>query len=97
MLETWIWFFGQEDLEKGTATHSSSLAWRIPLTEDPVGLVYGGLKELDMTEQLTLSLTFILLIINFIAIKLAIKILKIFFMHWIYLHIRAELHVFLEL
>ena len=37
--------------------------------------------QVDMTEQLTLSLTFILLIINFIAIKLAIKILKIFFMH----------------
>ena len=30
---------GQEDpLEKGTATHSSILAWRIPLTEEPGGL-----------------------------------------------------------
>ena len=30
---------GQEDpLEKGMATHSSSLAWRIPWTEEPVGL-----------------------------------------------------------
>ena len=30
---------GQEDpLEKGMATHSSILAWRIPWTEKPVGL-----------------------------------------------------------
>ena len=30
---------GQEDpLEKGMATHSSILAWRIPWTEDPDGL-----------------------------------------------------------
>ena len=26
---------GQEDLEKGMATHSSVLAWRIPWTEEP--------------------------------------------------------------
>ena len=37
--ETWIWSLGQEDpLEKGTATHSSILAWRIPRTEEPNGL-----------------------------------------------------------
>ena len=30
---------GQEDpLEKGRATHSSILAWRVPLTEEPGGL-----------------------------------------------------------
>ena len=30
---------GQEDpLEKGTATYSSFLAWRIPWTEEPGGL-----------------------------------------------------------
>ena len=30
---------GQKDpLEKGMATHSSSLAWRIPRTEEPSGL-----------------------------------------------------------
>ena len=36
MLETWIQALGQENpLEKGMATHSSVLAWRIPWTEDP--------------------------------------------------------------
>ena len=34
--ETWVWSLGWEDpLEKGMATHSSILAWRIPWTEEP--------------------------------------------------------------
>ena len=38
---------GQEaPLEEGTATHSSILAWRIPLTEQP-GYSPWGRKELD--------------------------------------------------
>ena len=36
-------------LEKGTATRSSILAWRIPWTEEPDGL-QGGFKESDTTE-----------------------------------------------
>jgi len=33
MQETWVRFLGWEDLlEKGKATHSSILAWRIPWT-----------------------------------------------------------------
>ena len=31
------------EVEKGTATHSSILAWRIPGTEDPSGLQSMGL------------------------------------------------------
>ena len=39
MQETWIWFLGGEDpLEKEMATHSSTLAWKIPWTEEPGGL-----------------------------------------------------------
>ena len=31
MQETWVWSLGREDaLEKGMASHSSILAWRIP-------------------------------------------------------------------
>ena len=45
--ETWVQSLGQEDLlEKEMATHSSTLAWRIPRTEEP-----GGHKALDMTEK----------------------------------------------
>ena len=37
MRETWVWSLGWEDpLEKGKATHSSILAWRIPWTVHPV-------------------------------------------------------------
>ena len=36
MRETWVRFLGQEDrLEKEMATHSSTLAWKIPWTEEP--------------------------------------------------------------
>ena len=36
--ETLIPFLGREaPLEKGMATHSSILAWRIPWTEEPAG------------------------------------------------------------
>ena len=39
MQETWVRFLVQEDpLEKGMATQSSILAWRIPWTEEPAGL-----------------------------------------------------------
>ena len=46
---------GREDpLEKGMATHSSILAWRIPWTEEPGGLCTAlGVSESDTTEQLT--------------------------------------------
>ena len=36
MWETWVRFLGREDpLEKEMATHSRTLAWRIPWTEEP--------------------------------------------------------------
>ena len=37
--DTWVRSLGQEDpLEKETATHSSTLAWKIPWMEEPGGL-----------------------------------------------------------
>ena len=39
MQETWVQSLGWEDpLEKEMATHSSIITWRIPWTEEPVGL-----------------------------------------------------------
>ena len=36
MQEAWVQSLSREDpLEKGMATHSSILAWRIPRTEEP--------------------------------------------------------------
>ena len=43
MQETWVQSLGREyPLEKGMATHSSILAWRIPWTEKPGGLESTG-------------------------------------------------------
>ena len=39
--ETWVQSLSQADpLEKGMATHSSILVWRIPWTEEPGGLTF---------------------------------------------------------
>ena len=44
--KTQIQSLGQEDLlEKGVATHSSILAWRIPWTEEPGGLESMGHRK----------------------------------------------------
>ena len=40
---------GEDPLEKGMATHSSVLAWRIPWTEEPGSLQSTGSKESDTT------------------------------------------------
>ena len=58
MQETWVPSLGQEDpLEKGMATHSSILAWRMPWTEESGGLQLTGHKELHVTERLKLHFT----------------------------------------
>ena len=44
--ESWVRSLGREDpLEKGMATHSNILAWRIPLSEEPGGLQSVGLQR----------------------------------------------------
>ena len=46
MQETQVLSLGWEDpLEKGMATQSSILAWRIPWTEEPGGLQFMGLQR----------------------------------------------------
>ena len=43
MKEIWVRSLGHEDaLEEGMAAHSSILAWRISLTEEPGGLQSTG-------------------------------------------------------
>ena len=46
MQETWIWSLGWGDpLEDGMATHSSTLVWKIPWTEEPGRLQFMGLQR----------------------------------------------------
>ena len=52
MLETSVQLLSQEDpLQKGKATHSSSLAWRIPRTQEPEGLQRWDCRESDSTNN----------------------------------------------
>ena len=47
MQETWVRSLGQKDpLEKGMATHSSILDWRIPWTEEPSRLYSMGSQRI---------------------------------------------------
>ena len=49
--ETWVQSLGREDpLEKGIATPSSILAWKIPEQRSLVGYGPYGCGKLDMTE-----------------------------------------------
>ena len=51
MKETWVRSLGQEDpLEKEMATHSSTLAWKIPWTEEPGRLQSMGLQRVEHDE-----------------------------------------------
>ena len=46
MRETWVRSLGREDpLEKAMAIHSSTLAWKIPWTEEPDRLQSMGLQR----------------------------------------------------
>ena len=57
MKEMWVRSLSWEDpLEEGMATHSSTLAWRIPWTEEPGGLQSWDHRESDTTEQLSTAL-----------------------------------------
>ena len=53
MQETWVQALGWEDpLEREMAIHSSTVAWKIPWTEEPSRLQSIGSQEMDTTERL---------------------------------------------
>ena len=55
VLESRVQFLGQKDpLEKGTATHSSILAYRIPWTEEPGGLQSIGSQSWTQLKRLSM-------------------------------------------
>ena len=56
--ETWVRFLGWEDpQEKEMATHSSTLAWKIPWTEEPGRLQSMGLQRVRHDRATSLSLS----------------------------------------
>ena len=66
MWETLVRSLGWEDsLEKGTATHSSILAWRIPWTEEPGRLQYMGSQRAGQDwETFTITPQMVLVVNN---------------------------------
>ena len=60
MRETWVRFLGQEgSLEKEMAIHSSTLAWKIPWTEEPDRLQSMGSQRVGQTERLTFTFIYV--------------------------------------
>ena len=56
--ETWVQSLGREDhLEKELATHSSTLAWKIPWTEDPDRIQSMGSQRAGQDWATSLSLS----------------------------------------
>ena len=79
MQDTWVGSQGQKGLlEKGMATHSSNLAWRIPWTEEPGGLQVHGVAK--SWTPLSDSDTFLLLKRNFRDPDM--WFVKIFLLRW---------------
>ena len=55
MWDTWLRSLGWEDLlEEGMATHSSILAWRIPVDKGAWQAAVHGVTESNTTEQLSI-------------------------------------------
>ena len=55
--ETRVWSLGWEDpLEKEMAAHSSTLAWKVPRTEEPGRLQFMGLQRVGQDWVTSLSL-----------------------------------------
>ena len=55
MWETWVQSLGWQDaLEKEMATHSSTLAWKIPWTEEPDRLQSTGLQKMFYLKKMFL-------------------------------------------
>ena len=60
MQVTWVQSLSQENpLEKGVATYSSILAWKIPWTEEPGSLQSMQSQESDATEHVAQDRTMV--------------------------------------
>ena len=70
MQETQVWSLGREDpLEKETATHSSTLAYKIPWMEEPGGLQSLGSQRAGHDWVTSLSLSVMSSLVNYSMCK----------------------------
>ena len=60
MQETWVQSLGWEDpLEEGMATHTSILAWRMPMDRGAWHATVHGVTEVDMTKHMSQLIVFL--------------------------------------
>ena len=72
MRETWVRFLGREDpLEKEMTTHSSTLAWKIPWTEECGRLQSMGSQSRTRLSDVTFFLSIAIKVLVFYFILLA--------------------------
>ena len=65
MRETQVRSLGREDpLEKEMAIHSSTIAWKIPWTEEPGRLVHGVAKSRTRLRDSTFTITILGIVLN---------------------------------
>ena len=91
MQETWVWCPGWEDtLEKDMAAHSSTLAWKIPWTEEPIGLQSTGSQSQTWLRDFTsLTMSFGYKYICPLHDNYTLKVFK-FKVHWPNLHTKIN-------
>ena len=86
--ETWVWSLGREyPLEKETASHSSVLAWRIPMDGGAWGAVVHGVTGSDTTERLSVHNTYKTVYVRAVSLHLAWK-------RWLPAYAHAEIHFY---
>ena len=89
----WIWSLGCEDLlGKEIATHSSTLAWKIPWMEEPDRLQSMGSQRVGHNWATSMSMSCILLS-NFIYRDVSNRIQGIIMVQNLWNHSRAVLNV----
>ena len=77
MQETWVQSLEVESLEKGMATHSSILAYRIPWTEESVRVWTMGLQRVRQ-DWVTEQQQFVLYICGYASVLLYSQVYCIF-------------------
>ena len=78
MRETRVWFLGREDpLKKAMGPHSSTLAWKIPWSEEPDRLQSMGSQRVG--HDWVTSLSFYTTIVSYVHFKIT----YVYLTHWI--------------
>ena len=97
MQETWVWSLGWEDPLKEMATHSSTLAWKIPWTEEPGRLQSMGLQRVK-TQLSDFTFTFCVFLPPLLNIFCFCSVHTISVLYWAHLCMKCSLVIsnFLE-